>query len=95
MRLKARDRGGNAFPVFSFGGELLLPGAGDGVKLRAAIIFGKSPLGADPAALFKAQQSRVESSLIHAQKIVGKLFDSACDAVAVLRAHGIERFEHH
>ena len=45
--------------------------------------------------MLKAQDGRVERSLIHAQQIVGELFDAPRDAVAVQRTHGVERFQDH
>src|SRR5260370_14390373 len=79
------DYGGHASPTFRFFLELLASGAGQGIKPSPAVAFRNAPLGGNPARLVKAQQPRIECSLVQLQQILGDLLDAQGDAEAMHR----------
>src|SRR5579863_3940522 len=91
----AADYIGDAAPILRFSMELFAAGFGDGVEAGFAIVFGRAPLGGDPSFVEKADERGVDRALIDLQGFFADLLDAACDAVAVKRAHGSERFEDH
>jgi hypothetical protein len=82
------DGGRQRFPRVAFGFELLLALLREGVKLGAAIIFGRAPLCSDPSTSFEAMQRGVERTLLNAQNIFRDLLQSLRDSPAMLRFIG-------
>ncbi len=79
----------------SFGGELFLAGAGDGVEPGAPVVIGRAPFGGDPSHLLETQERRVQSSLVQRQGVAADLLDAAGDSPAMLRAEGIQGSKNH
>ena len=74
---------------------MFLAGLRDPVELGAAIILRYAPFRRNGAFLFQLEEDRVERAVVDGQQVLAGLLDSARDAIPVLRAHGIERFEDH
>ena len=58
-----------------FGLKLFAAGLGDGVEARFAIVVGGAPLGSDPIFVEKADERRVDRSLIDLESLFADLFD--------------------
>src|SRR4029450_12333572 len=67
--------------------QALLTGLCQPIETRAPIVFGRAPVGGDPALPFQPLQRRVQRSLLDLEDVTGKLTDSLRDRPAV------ERFE--
>src|SRR6266487_6888829 len=92
---QAADHRDHAGPLPGFGVEVLLSGASDLVELRAAIVLARAPTARDEALLLEAEQRRIDGALIQRQHAAGHLLDAARDAVAVLRAQGLQGLQNH
>src|ERR1041384_2574008 len=86
---------GDAIPVLGF--ELELPAAccGDRVELRLAVVVGRAPRRGDPLLLHEPHEAEIDRALIDPQRLLRDLLDAAGNAVAMQRAHGVERLQHH
>jgi len=65
---------------------VLFTGRREAVKLGAAVVLGRAPLGDDQPALLEAVQGGVQRSLFHLQRVVGALLDPARGAVALRKS---------
>ena len=84
--------------MFPLGGgalQLAMAGLGEFVEFCLAVVFRRAPTGADEALLLEFEQSGVERAVVQLQQIAAGLLDAARQAVAVLRAHGVESAQDH
>src|SRR5439155_21425211 len=72
-------------PVGGGGLELLLPGAGEFVKPRAARVLRVAPLGVQPSSAFETLERRQQGTRIHLEDAARDLLDAAGNAEAVHR----------
>src|SRR5436190_7596635 len=89
----AADYTRDPLPAPGFTRQLFAAGAGDRVKLCSPVAVRRAPFRLDPALLRQAQQRGVDGALVQPKQIMADLLDSSCDAIAVLRAQGIQRLE--
>src|SRR5438270_2497491 len=82
------DRRGEPPPTCGFVAELPLPGFRQLVELCLPVVFRRSPLRVDPAAILEAVERRIERALIDLQHVARDLLDPLRDAPAV---HRLER----
>ena len=94
-RQDAPDHCREAAPVGALLPELPAPSLGNGIELRTSIRLGRTPLRANPASLLEAHEGRVDRSLIQEDMVAAALFDSACNAVSMLRPDRVEGLEDH
>src|ERR1019366_1795783 len=88
-------QGHGALPILRFPRDLLSPRARQLVEFGLAIGIAGTPARFDPAALFQAQERRIERPLVEIQRAAGYLLDAFGQPEAVLRPHGFERPQHH
>src|SRR5579872_1193730 len=89
------DDAGDALPMFGFSGELFAAGLGNGVEPRLAVVLGYAPLRGNPALIYESHEAQIDSALIDLERILPDLLNAASNAVAVLRSHGVQGFQHH
>ena len=87
-RERGADRSGEAIPVVCFYAQALAAGGGEFVKLGAAIVLRRAPVGLEQALTHEAKESGIEGALFDQQRITGDLSDAQEDAVAM---QGAER----
>ena len=58
-----------------------------GVDLRAALVLGGPPLGADPALLLQLVQGGIERAVAHLQRVLGHLSQALADGPLNASAH--------
>src|SRR5580704_5310363 len=75
-----RDGPGNAAPALGFHLQLLQSRLGQAIVFRAAVIFGISPKGRNPAFVFDAVQGGEERAGFNVESATGELLDTARDA---------------
>src|ERR1700739_33393 len=68
---------------------------GELVELGAAIVVGGAPLGADVTLLLQLEQRRIQRAVVELEQVATGLLDAPGEAVAMLGAHGFERFQNH
>src|SRR5262245_14756518 len=86
---------GDPFPVLRLLGELLPPGAGDGVVLGFPVVVGSAPARRNPSALLEAEERGIDRALIELEHVLADLLDAPGDPVTMKRSHCLERLEHH
>ncbi len=79
----ASDAFDQALPAVGFGGELFSSGGCQAIEFGFSIVFGCTPEGGDPAAVFEAIESRVEGTVFHLEDFIGAEFDGVGDGVPV------------
>src|ERR1039457_5934298 len=78
-------QGHGALPILRFARDLLSPRARQLVEFGLAIGIAGTPARFDPAALFQAQERRIERPLVEIQRAAG----DRLDAFAIRRGEGI------
>src|SRR5947209_3583431 len=76
---QASDDARNPLPVLGFGGQLLLSGGGNGVKLGFSIVLRRAPSGPNPPFLHQAHQAKIDGSLVHQQGVLAQLLNAPRD----------------
>src|SRR6267143_1729905 len=87
-----RDSPRNAAPALGFDLELLRSSFGQAVVFCAAIIFGVSPKGGNPALFLHSMQGGKERAWLNDKRAAGDLLDPARDSQSVHLA-GNKRFQ--
>src|SRR5712672_1421239 len=88
----------NPLPILGLHRKLLLAARRDRVKLRLAVVVGRSPLRSDPPLLLQPQQRRVHRTLVQLQHIAADLLDpprnpnpccgpNACSVFRIIRSN--------
>src|SRR5215211_4527317 len=80
---KALDGERESLPARALFGELLSTERRQTIVLRAAIVFGRAPIGLDPCPPFESMQGRIERALVDLQDIPGDLLDALRDPPSV------------
>src|SRR6185437_11043285 len=70
------------------GSELAAALRGELIELRFAIVFGETPVGFEPAALFHAMEGGVERAFFYLEPLIGRVANPRRDGVAVSGAPG-------
>src|SRR6267142_2295103 len=83
---RVADGQGDAVPLLRFFLQLPLPLLRELVELRAAVVFGGSPCGREPARLFEPVQGGEQRPGLHLECAPGDVLDPARDAEAVVLA---------
>src|SRR5690348_9665987 len=86
----AVDGARRSLPIGNLGLELPSSLSRDGVVPRAAIVFRRAPLGANPTASQHSLQGGVERALIDVEDVVGDLAESERETPPVHRLSGEE-----
>ena len=58
---------------------------GECVVFRAAIVFGSTPAGFDPASTFEAVEGGIQRALLNLENVAGNLLNALGDGPTVLR----------
>jgi hypothetical protein len=73
---RAADHPGDPLPVLGFAPQLPSARGGDRIELRAAVVLGLSPFGADPALLYQPREAEIDRALVDAQRLLADLLDA-------------------
>jgi hypothetical protein len=65
------------------------------IELGPAIVFRSTPAGPDPPPMLQSHQGGVDSAFVEFQDVIADLLDAPGDTIPVLRAHAVERLQHH
>src|SRR4051794_32181486 len=79
------DRAGEAQPGVHLRRELAAARAREAVHLRAAVVAGRLPLGAQPALLLELVERRIQRAVAHGERVARYLPQAEADRVAVQR----------
>src|SRR6266576_421349 len=94
-REEGRDEISGLIPLAGFARQLLPPGGGERVELRAAIVLGLPPLRVDESFLLELEEGGVERAVVEREAILTDFLDTSRHAVAMERAEAFEGLEDH